>query len=167
MAGTRPQRAEVAQDRVLRAFAPVSDAFERFSVDHGRTSPAGLRWSSLSMFMPGAVAAVARRRRRSRSSGTTRMMASMTAFELGGAVLVRFPFTDQSATKQRPAVVISSEAYHRSRPDVVIMAITSQARPRPVIGAAPTPPRTRRLTIRSGGETHPATRGCRPGSSGR
>jgi hypothetical protein len=33
--------------------------------------------------------------------------------------------------------VISSEAYHRSRPDLVIMAITSQARPRPAIGEAP------------------------------
>jgi mRNA interferase MazF len=60
----------------------------------------------------------------------------MTAFEFGDVVLVRFPFTDQSATKQRPAVVISSEAYHRARPDLVIMAITSQARPRPAIGEA-------------------------------
>ena len=56
-------------------------------------------------------------------------MPRMTAFEFGDVVLVRFPFTDQSATKQRPAVVISSEAYHRARPDLVIMAITSQARP--------------------------------------
>jgi mRNA interferase MazF len=50
----------------------------------------------------------------------------MTAFEFGDVVLVRFPFTDQTAAKQRPAVVISSEAYHRARPDIVIMAITSQ-----------------------------------------
>jgi mRNA interferase MazF len=60
----------------------------------------------------------------------------MTAFEFGDVVLVRFPFTDQSATKQRPAVVISSEAYHRARPDLLIMAITSQARSRPAIGEA-------------------------------
>jgi mRNA interferase MazF len=52
-------------------------------------------------------------------------------------VLVRFPFTDQTAAKQRPAVVISSEAYHRARPDIVIMAITSQTRWRPAIGEAP------------------------------
>ncbi len=58
----------------------------------------------------------------------------MTGFEFGDAVLVPFPFTDQSATKQRPAAVVSSEAYHRERPDVILMAITSQARP--VIGAA-------------------------------
>lgn len=28
--------------------------------------------------------------------------------------------------KRRPAVVISSPAYHRSRPDLLIMAVTSQ-----------------------------------------
>lgn len=61
----------------------------------------------------------------------------MTAFEFGDVVLVRFPFTDQSTTKQRPAVVISSEAYHRARPDILIMAITSHARSRPAIGEAP------------------------------
>ena len=58
----------------------------------------------------------------------------MTAFEFGDVVLVRFPFTDQSASKQRPAVVISSEAYHRAGPDVLIMAITSQIRARPALG---------------------------------
>jgi mRNA interferase MazF len=61
----------------------------------------------------------------------------MTSFDFGDVVLVRFPFTDQSAVKQRPAVVVSSEAYHRARPDILIMAITSQTRPRPAIGEAP------------------------------
>ena len=42
---------------------------------------------------------------------------------------IAFPFTDQSATKRRPAVVISAHAYHRERPDLIIMAVTSQARP--------------------------------------
>lgn len=46
----------------------------------------------------------------------------------GDVVLVPFPFTDQSATKQRPAVVVSTHAYAQSRPDVVLMAITSQVR---------------------------------------
>ena len=54
----------------------------------------------------------------------------MTDFEFGDIVLVPFPFTDQSAAKQRPAVVISSEAYHHARPDILIMAITSQVRSR-------------------------------------
>lgn len=44
----------------------------------------------------------------------------------GDVVLVPFPFSDQSATKQRPAVVISSDAYHREHADVLLIAITSQ-----------------------------------------
>lgn len=50
----------------------------------------------------------------------------MTGYEFGDVVLVPFPFTDHSAVKRRPAVVISSAAYHRVRPDLLIMAVTSQ-----------------------------------------
>jgi mRNA-degrading endonuclease toxin of MazEF toxin-antitoxin module len=50
----------------------------------------------------------------------------MTDYDFGDIVLVPFPFTDQSAVKRRPAVVISSAAYHRARPDLLIMAVTSQ-----------------------------------------
>ncbi|MCI0428716.1 MAG: type II toxin-antitoxin system PemK/MazF family toxin [Nitrospiraceae bacterium] len=50
----------------------------------------------------------------------------MTGYEFGDLVLVPFPFTDQSAIKRRPAVVVSSPAYHRARPDLLIMAVTSQ-----------------------------------------
>ena len=50
----------------------------------------------------------------------------MTGYEFGDVVLVPFPFTDQSAVKRRPAVVISSAAYHRARPDILIIAVTSQ-----------------------------------------
>lgn len=46
----------------------------------------------------------------------------------GDVVLVPFPFTNQATTKQRPAVVVSSNAYAGARPDVVLMAITSQMR---------------------------------------
>lgn len=56
----------------------------------------------------------------------------MTACELGDVVLVRFPFTDLSAAKQRPAVVVSSPEYNRVRPDLIIAAITSQPRSRGV-----------------------------------
>ena len=49
-------------------------------------------------------------------------------YRFGAVVLVPFPFTDQSASKQRPAVVVSSAAYHRARPDLIVMAITSQVR---------------------------------------
>lgn len=51
---------------------------------------------------------------------------STTAFRPGDVVLVAFPFTDLSASKQRPAVVISSAAYNAAREDVIILAVTSR-----------------------------------------
>lgn len=56
------------------------------------------------------------------------------AFEFGDVVLVPFPFTSQAASKQRPAVIVSSLAYNQAKPDVVLMAITSQFRPSPAPG---------------------------------
>lgn len=58
------------------------------------------------------------------------------SYSFGDIVLVPFPFTDQSGTKKRPAVIISSAAYHAARRDVVIMAVTSQVRPTSTIGEA-------------------------------
>lgn len=55
-------------------------------------------------------------------------MPSTTAYSFGDVVLVPFPFTDQSAAKRRPAVVISANSYNRERPDVIIMAVTSRMR---------------------------------------
>jgi mRNA interferase MazF len=52
-------------------------------------------------------------------------------YEFGAIVLVPFQFTDQSASKRRPAVVVSNRAYNTARPDVVVMAVTSQLRPTP------------------------------------
>jgi mRNA interferase MazF len=49
----------------------------------------------------------------------------MTSFESGDVILVPFPFTDQQSNKKRPAVVVSSPAYHRTRSDIIIMALTS------------------------------------------
>jgi len=49
-------------------------------------------------------------------------------FEFGDVVLVPFPFTSQTTSKKRPAVVISSRAYNFAKPDLVMMAITSQFR---------------------------------------
>ena len=55
-------------------------------------------------------------------------MLSMTNCNFGDVVLVAFPFTNLQTTKQRPAVVISSTDYQQNRPDIIVMAITSQVR---------------------------------------
>jgi mRNA interferase MazF len=47
-------------------------------------------------------------------------------YEFGDVVLVRFPFTNQATFKQRPEAIVSSRAYNVAKPDVVIVAITSQ-----------------------------------------
>lgn len=50
----------------------------------------------------------------------------MIGYKRGDVVLVPFPFTDFSTIKQRPALVISSDAFNRSREDIILVAITSQ-----------------------------------------
>ncbi len=50
----------------------------------------------------------------------------MTIYNKGDIVLVPFPFSDQTATKKRPAVIISSNRYNNTSPDIVIMAITGK-----------------------------------------
>jgi mRNA interferase MazF len=50
------------------------------------------------------------------------------AHSFGDVVLVPFPFTDQSGTKKRPAVIVSGSGYNAGRRDLIIMAITSQVR---------------------------------------
>jgi len=54
----------------------------------------------------------------------------MTAYNRGDVVLVGFIFSEESGKKLRPAVVISSPAYHRARQEVVVAAITSNVRRR-------------------------------------
>jgi mRNA interferase MazF len=51
-----------------------------------------------------------------------------SVYALGEVVLVPVQFTNQTGSKPRPAVVISSEEYNRLRPDLVMMPITSQLR---------------------------------------
>ena len=53
----------------------------------------------------------------------------MTSYRFGDVVLVPFPFTDQTVTKKRPAVVVSSDAYQQQRPDIILIAVTSQSKP--------------------------------------
>lgn len=45
--------------------------------------------------------------------------------KLGDIVLIKFPFTDLSASKVRPALVISSEEYNEREKDIIFMLITS------------------------------------------
>jgi mRNA interferase MazF len=52
-------------------------------------------------------------------------------FEFGDVLLEPSPFTSQPASKKRPAAVVINRAYDITRPDVVVMAITGELRPRP------------------------------------
>jgi mRNA interferase MazF len=61
-------------------------------------------------------------------------MLNTTSFDFADIVLVPFPFTDQSTTRKRPAVVVSSDAYHRQPRAVILMAITSQFRTVTTVG---------------------------------
>lgn len=62
------------------------------------------------------------------------MPSEPTEFRFGDIVLVPFPFTDQTMVKRRPAVVISTLAYNREKPDLIVMAVTSQMRPTASLG---------------------------------
>jgi mRNA interferase MazF len=53
-------------------------------------------------------------------------MPSTTTYKRGDVVLVPFPFTDLSNAKQRPALVVSADAFNATRDDVLVAAITSQ-----------------------------------------
>jgi mRNA-degrading endonuclease toxin of MazEF toxin-antitoxin module len=49
----------------------------------------------------------------------------MIACRRGDIVLVRFVFADESGWKTRPALVLNSPQYQRSRQEVVVAAVTS------------------------------------------
>jgi mRNA interferase MazF len=50
----------------------------------------------------------------------------MIDYDRGDVVLVSFIFSDETGEKRRPAVMVSSDAYHKSRQEVIIAAITSR-----------------------------------------
>ena len=58
----------------------------------------------------------------------------MITYNFGDVVLVPFPFTDQTSSKKRPAVVVSSAAYHVAHANLIVMAITSQVNLPPRFG---------------------------------
>jgi len=53
----------------------------------------------------------------------------MTPCKAGDVVLLPFPFTDLTTTKQRPAVVLSTETFNARQQDVLVLAVTSQIPP--------------------------------------
>ncbi len=50
---------------------------------------------------------------------------SGTQFKQGDIVIVPFPFTDLTAIRQRPVLVVSNDAYNHSTEDVITCGITS------------------------------------------
>ena len=55
-------------------------------------------------------------------------MRSTTTFDRGDIVYLPFEFSDRPVLRRRPALVVSSTAYHQSRHEVVVAAITSRVR---------------------------------------
>ncbi|MBI2909757.1 MAG: type II toxin-antitoxin system PemK/MazF family toxin [Chloroflexi bacterium] len=51
----------------------------------------------------------------------------MTEYRRGDVVLISFIFTDESGERRRPVVIVSSDAYHSSRQEAIVAAITSRA----------------------------------------
>ncbi len=50
------------------------------------------------------------------------------AFQRGDVVLVPFPFTDLSAQRVRPAVVVSTPEYEQQTGDIIVAQITGRKR---------------------------------------
>jgi mRNA interferase MazF len=55
-------------------------------------------------------------------------MPSTTIYRRGQVVVVNVPFSDQTGSKPRPALVVSAERFHRTLPDVIVCPISSQPR---------------------------------------
>ena len=48
----------------------------------------------------------------------------MTLYKRGAVVLLPFPYTDQSGSKRRPALILSTNAYNARRADIIVAPIT-------------------------------------------
>jgi len=59
-------------------------------------------------------------------SGTTTKTRPTMNCRPGDVVLIRFPFTDLSSSKKRPAVVVSPGEYQKSYGDLVLIPVTSK-----------------------------------------
>ena len=61
--------------------------------------------------------------------GTTTKTRRMTPCRPADVVLVRFPFTDFTVSKKRPALVVCPDGYEERYNDVVLLPLTSTAQP--------------------------------------
>ena len=55
-------------------------------------------------------------------------MPSTTTYERGQVVVVNVPFSDQTGSKPRPALVVSLKSFHQKLLDVIVCPISSQPR---------------------------------------
>lgn len=55
-------------------------------------------------------------------------MMSTIEFKFGDIVIVNFPFSGNTGSKKRPAVVISTEKFNESQADLILLAITSNTK---------------------------------------
>ena len=55
-------------------------------------------------------------------------MPSTTTYERGQVVVVNVPFTGQTGSKPRPALVVSVDGFHQKLLDVIVCPISSQPR---------------------------------------
>ena len=55
-------------------------------------------------------------------------MPSTTTYRHGQVVVVQVPFTGQSGSKPRPALVVSVEPFHRKLADLIVCPVSSQPR---------------------------------------
>lgn len=49
----------------------------------------------------------------------------MTTCSRGDVVLVKFVFADEKGAKRRPGLIVSADAYHHGRREIILAAITS------------------------------------------
>lgn len=55
-------------------------------------------------------------------------MPSTTTYKQGHVIVVNVPFSNHSGIKPRPALVVTTEAFHRDLPDLIVCPISSQRR---------------------------------------
>ena len=55
-------------------------------------------------------------------------MPSTTTYSRGQVAVVEVGFSEGTGSKPRPAVVVSTEKFHRSLPDIIVCPISSQPR---------------------------------------